>query len=42
MFGVPAAAGLGLNVYLVLGPVWAAWLGISILRNPPAIASRVG
>ena len=28
---------LGLNVYLVLAPVWALWLGIDLLRRPVQI-----
>jgi hypothetical protein len=28
-------ASTGLTVYLVLAPVWACWMGISLLRQPP-------
>lgn len=34
MLGIEPLAVLALNIYLVLAPVWALWLGIDLLRKP--------
>lgn len=34
MLGIEPLAVLALNIYLLLAPVWALWLGISLLRKP--------
>jgi hypothetical protein len=33
MAGIPWLAAIGLNVYLVLAPVWAIWIGILIWKG---------
>ena len=37
MFSVETLASLGLNIYLVLAPIWTLWLGIDLLRKPVQI-----
>lgn len=33
LLGLPALAAPGLNVYLVLAPIWACWLGVLVARG---------
>lgn len=33
--GFAAAAGIGLNVYFLMAPTWAGWLGFLLLRKHP-------
>ena len=37
---IPALGSLGLNVYLVLSPLWALWLGVLILRARDVSTAR--
>jgi hypothetical protein len=37
MLNVEALAMPGLYVYLLLAPIWACWLGVSLLRRPLAV-----
>jgi hypothetical protein len=39
IFGLHALADPGLYVYLLLGPAWAVWLGIDLLRAEPEISA---
>ena len=34
MLDIDAVSSLGLNIYLVLAPIWTLWLGIDLLRKP--------
>jgi hypothetical protein len=34
MLNIDAVASLGLNIFLVLVPIWTLWLGIDLLRKP--------
>jgi hypothetical protein len=34
MLDIDAVASLGLNIFLVLVPIWTLWLGIDLLRKP--------
>lgn len=38
LFGLPVAAAIGLNVYLLLAPVWAIWLGVLLWKQTRLIA----
>ncbi|GAB3948961.1 hypothetical protein GCM10028805_24520 [Spirosoma harenae] len=43
LIGLPGLATIGLNIYLVLAPVWAIWLGVVIWKRAqpiPAVAMR--
>jgi len=37
ILGVEAVSSLGLNIYLVLAPIWTLWLGIDFIRKPVQI-----
>jgi uncharacterized protein DUF4386 len=37
ILGIEAVSSLGLNIYLVLAPIWTLWLGIDLLRKPVQI-----
>ena len=39
ILGIDAVSSLGLNIFLVLAPIWTLWLGIDLLRKPVQIAS---
>ena len=37
ILGIEGVSSLGLNIYLVLAPIWTLWLGIDLLRKPVQI-----
>jgi hypothetical protein len=40
VLNIDAISSIGLSVYLVLAPVWAAWAGVVLLRaSPPGVAA---